>query len=75
MRKLMRKIQSGEGSANDARVLLGERMLGSMEQRGFQKPAWLTPMEFARTLPAKGSERERVGAFTEACRICVWFGN
>lgn len=63
MRKLMRRIQNGEGSANDARLLY-ERMLVSMEKRGFQKPAWFTPSEFARNLPAR--ERERVGAFTKA---------
>src|SRR6185437_2055068 len=63
IRKLMRKIESGKGTANDARLLY-ERMLASVERRGFEKPAWFTPSEFARTLPA--GERERVGAFTEA---------
>ena len=35
-----------------------------MANRGFQKPAWFTPMEFARNLPP--GERERVGTFTAA---------
>jgi transglutaminase-like putative cysteine protease len=71
MRKLMRKIHSGDGTANDARLLY-ERMLVSVERRGFQKPAWFTPAEFARNLPA--SEREAVGAFTEAYNE-IRFGN
>jgi hypothetical protein len=35
-----------------------------MARRGFQKPAWFTPTEFARNLPE--AERERVGTFTVA---------
>ena len=62
-RRRMRKIRRGEGTANDARILY-ERMLESMVRRGFQKPAWFTPMEFARNLPA--GERERIGRFTTA---------
>jgi hypothetical protein len=62
-RRRMRKIRRGEGTANDARVLY-ERMLESMARRGFQKPAWFTPLEFARNLPV--DERERIGSFTAA---------
>jgi transglutaminase-like putative cysteine protease len=62
-RRRMAKIRRGEGTANDARVLY-ERMLDSMAKRGFQKPAWFTPVEFARNLPAE--ERERIGSFTAA---------
>ncbi len=62
-RRRMAKIRRGEGTANDARVLY-ERMLESMMRRGFQKPAWFTPIEFARNLPI--GERERVGRFTAA---------
>jgi len=61
--KRMRKIRSGEGSPHDARLLY-ERMLESMARRGFQKPAWFTPMEFARNLPP--GERESVDRFTAA---------
>jgi hypothetical protein len=39
-------------------------MLEALALRGFQKPPWFTPMEFARTLPE--GERERVGLFTVA---------
>lgn len=41
----------GEGQASDA-TLLYQRMLSLLERRGFQKPAWLTPSEFARVLPS-----------------------
>ena len=62
-RKRFKKIRRGEGTANDARILY-ERMLETMARRGFQKPAWFTPTEFARNLP--DAERERVGPFTAA---------
>ncbi len=57
----MRKIRNDGATASDARFLY-ERMLGALAQRGFQKPEWFTPNEFARNLPA--SERDRVGEFT-----------
>ncbi len=60
-RKRIQRIRCGEVTANDARLLY-ERMLESMARRGFQKPAWFTPTEFARNLPE--GERERIGAFT-----------
>lgn len=37
-------------AANDA-TLLYERMLELLHQRGIEKPAWLTPVEFARIIP------------------------
>lgn len=58
----LRRIYRGQATASDARLIY-ERMLDSLAQRGFQKPAWFTPLEFARNLPA--SERENVSAFTE----------
>jgi hypothetical protein len=57
----MRKIRRGEATADDA-VLLYERMLSTMARRGFQKPAWFTPLEFARNLPER--ERGIVDTFT-----------
>jgi transglutaminase-like putative cysteine protease len=47
----VRKIERGEGEASDA-TLLYQRMLGVLRKRGIQKPAWLTPAEFARVIPA-----------------------
>ena len=44
------RAQRGEGQSSDA-TLLYRRMLNVLEKRGFQKPPWLTPSEFARVLP------------------------
>lgn len=49
-RRRVMRLRRGEGQASDA-TLLYRRMLGVLAQRGFQKPAWLTPSEFARVLP------------------------
>jgi len=45
------RARRGEGEASDA-TLLYQRMLELLAKRGFQKPPWLTPSEFARVLPA-----------------------
>ena len=47
----VRRAQRGEAQASDA-TLLYERMLHVLERRGLRKPPWLTPVEFARVLPA-----------------------
>ncbi|HLJ13488.1 MAG TPA: DUF3488 and transglutaminase-like domain-containing protein [Bryobacteraceae bacterium] len=47
----VRKVQHGEATPNDA-TLLYNRMLALLKRRGIEKPAWLTPFEFARVLPA-----------------------
>jgi protein-glutamine gamma-glutamyltransferase len=62
-REQLRRIRQGSSDSSDARLLY-ERMLESMARRGFQKPAWFTPVEFARHLPV--AEREQVDAFTTA---------
>ncbi|MDQ6665364.1 MAG: DUF3488 and transglutaminase-like domain-containing protein [Acidobacteriota bacterium] len=46
----LRKIGRGEATAADA-TLLYARMLRLMKRRGYQKPPWFTPREFAATLP------------------------
>lgn len=48
-RRRMLKVQRGEGSALDA-TLLYQRMLKALRRRGIEKPAWLTPCEFARVV-------------------------
>lgn len=58
--RLRQIIRSG-GSPSDASVLY-ERMLETLARRGFQKPPWFTPAEFARHLPA---EQSKVVEFTE----------
>jgi hypothetical protein len=62
-RTRIRKIRSGHGTPNDAAVVY-QQMLESLARRGFEKPAWFTPLEFARTLPA--SEKQRIFEFTAA---------
>jgi transglutaminase-like putative cysteine protease len=59
--RLTRIIRSG-GTPSDASVLY-QRMLELLSMRGFQKPAWFTPMEFAGHLPAE--EKSRMVEFTE----------
>jgi len=48
----VRRVRDGQASAGDATVLY-ERMLELLRHRGFQKPAWFTPREFAASLPAE----------------------
>ncbi|HYL36317.1 MAG TPA: transglutaminaseTgpA domain-containing protein [Bryobacteraceae bacterium] len=48
-RQRVLKLQRGEGQASDA-TLLYQRMLKVLMRRGFEKPSWLTPLEFARVL-------------------------
>ncbi|MEO8130830.1 MAG: DUF3488 and transglutaminase-like domain-containing protein [Bryobacteraceae bacterium] len=65
-RRVMR-IRRGKVGASDASVLYG-RMLQILRNRGFEKPAWLTPMEFARILPdpaTAGTVVKLTGAYNE----------
>jgi protein-glutamine gamma-glutamyltransferase len=48
-RQRMLKVQRGRADASDA-TLLYQRMLKAMRRRGIEKPAWLTPCEFARVV-------------------------
>ena len=50
-RRRVIRVRRGQGEASDA-TLLYQRMLALLARRGFQKPAWLTPSEFASVLPA-----------------------
>jgi protein-glutamine gamma-glutamyltransferase len=59
--RLRQIIRSG-GSPSDAGILY-ERMLDVLARRGFQKPPWFTPIEFARHLPVE--ENAQVVEFTE----------
>ena len=52
MLRRVRRVREGQASAGDATVLY-ERMLDVLRSRGFQKPAWFTPREFAASLPAE----------------------
>ncbi|HUJ20258.1 MAG TPA: DUF3488 and transglutaminase-like domain-containing protein [Bryobacteraceae bacterium] len=48
----VRRAREGRASAADATVLY-LRMLEVLRRRGFQKPEWFTPREFAASLPAE----------------------
>ncbi len=52
MLRQVRRVREGQVSARDATILY-ERMLDVLRSRGFQKPAWFTPREFAASLPAE----------------------
>ncbi|HZT34016.1 MAG TPA: transglutaminaseTgpA domain-containing protein [Bryobacteraceae bacterium] len=49
-RRGARRLRRGQGSMADA-TLLYARMLELLRRRGYEKPAWFTPREFAATLP------------------------
>jgi transglutaminase-like putative cysteine protease len=51
VRLRVKRARSGQAVVADA-TLLYERMLRSLRRRGYQKPAWFTPSEFAASLPA-----------------------
>jgi transglutaminase-like putative cysteine protease len=48
-RQQVLRVQRGEAQASDA-TLLYHRMLRVLKRRGVEKPAWLTPCEFARVV-------------------------
>ncbi len=50
MRLRVARVRRGEASAQDA-TLLYRRMLRVAKRRGYQKPPWFTPAEFASSLP------------------------
>jgi hypothetical protein len=64
MRQRVRKVRRGEGEVADATLLYG-RLLELLRSRGYQKPGWFTPYEFARSLPDPELV-ERVDEFTRA---------
>jgi hypothetical protein len=51
VRRRVERVRRGQASVADA-TLLYERMLHVLKRRGYQKPAWFTPAEFAASLPA-----------------------
>jgi hypothetical protein len=66
-RRRMLIAQRGAAEASDA-TLLYARMLRLLKRRGYEKPPWVTPVEFARMLPHSemASSVERfTGAYNE----------
>jgi hypothetical protein len=64
MRRRVERVRRGEAAAGDA-TLLYRRMLIVLGRRGYQKPAWYTPAEFAEALP-RGAMGTAVAEFTLA---------
>ncbi|HWB84810.1 MAG TPA: DUF3488 and transglutaminase-like domain-containing protein [Bryobacteraceae bacterium] len=64
LRRRVFRVRRGQAGLGDA-TLLYEQMLIVLKRRGYQKPAWFTPLEFAATLPEGDLER-RVTDFTVA---------
>src|SRR5271157_1400964 len=50
IRSRVERVRRGQATVGDA-TLLYERMLVLLKRRGYQKPAWFTPAEFAESLP------------------------
>ena len=50
MRRRVALVRRGQASVADA-TLLYKRMLHILKRRGYQKPVWFTPAEFAASLP------------------------
>jgi hypothetical protein len=50
MRRRVALVRRGQASMADA-TLLYKRMLHILKRRGYQKPPWFTPAEFAASLP------------------------
>ena len=62
MRQRVERVRRGHASVADA-TLLYLRMLHILKRRGYQKPPWFTPEEFAASLP-RTPLADSVGEFT-----------
>jgi hypothetical protein len=69
----VRQVQRGAARASDASLLYA-RMLALLRRRGFEKPAWITPAEFARLLPPSDTTT-LVLSFTAAYNELRFGGN
>ena len=64
MRRRVERVRRGQADVGDATILY-RKMLHVLKRRGFQKPAWFTPVEFAASLP-DGAMATAVAEFTTA---------
>ncbi len=64
VRRRVRRVRQGRPAEGDA-ALLYRRMLRILKRRGYQKPPWFTPTEFATSLPATPLGKA-AGEFTRA---------
>lgn len=62
MRRRVERVRRGQASIADA-TLLYRRMLHILKRRGYQKPPWFTPAEFAASMP-RTPLGDSVGEFT-----------
>ena len=62
IRRRVDRVRRGQASVADA-TLLYQRMLHILKRRGYQKPPWFTPAEFAASLP-RTQLGDSVGEFT-----------
>jgi transglutaminase-like putative cysteine protease len=62
MRQRVERVRRGQARVADA-TLLYQRMLHILKRRGYQKPPWFTPAEFAASLP-RSPLGDSVGEFT-----------
>jgi hypothetical protein len=62
IRRRVERVRRGQASVADATVLY-QRMLHILKRRGYQKPPWFTPAEFAASLP-RTHLGDAVGEFT-----------
>jgi hypothetical protein len=62
MRQRVERVRRGHASVADA-SLLYQRMLHILKRRGYHKPPWFTPAEFAASLP-RTPLGDSVGEFT-----------
>ncbi|HOK45652.1 MAG TPA: DUF4129 domain-containing protein, partial [Bryobacteraceae bacterium] len=69
----VRRAQRGAARASDA-TLLYARLLALLKRKGYQKPAWITPLEFARLLPPSETAT-LVASFTAAYNDLRFGGN
>jgi transglutaminase-like putative cysteine protease len=69
----VRQARRGEARSSDATLIYG-RMLRLLKRRGFEKPAWVTPSEFARMLP-RPETAALVASFTAAYNDLRFGGN
>jgi transglutaminase-like putative cysteine protease len=72
IRRRVERVRRGEASVGDA-TLIYQRMLTILKRRGYQKPAWFTPAEFAASL-AGSPLGAPVDEFTSAYNA-LRFGN
>jgi transglutaminase-like putative cysteine protease len=56
LRRRVERLMRGEAAASDA-TLLYRKLLNLLAERGYEKPRWLTPAEFAQVLPENETGR------------------